>query len=65
MVLKKLSIEIFIKRKLEQEKPVLTECLSFKTLVTYKKNFNFTLDNHVCCEAPFVRYNLIAKSVQS
>ena len=37
MVLKKLSIEIFIKRKPEQEKPVLTECLSFKTLVTYKK----------------------------
>ena len=33
--------------------------LSFKTLVTYKRIFNFTLDNCVRYEAAFVGHNLI------
>ena len=35
MVLNKLSIKIFIKKKPEQKRPVLTECLSFKMSVNY------------------------------
>ena len=33
--------------------------LSFKSLVTYEKNFNFTPDNCVRCEAAFVGHNII------
>ena len=38
-------------KKNQSRKPVLTECLSFKMSVTYKKKKNFTPDNRVSCEA--------------
>ena len=42
------------KEKPEQKRPML---LSYMASVTYKKLFNFTLDNRVRYEAAFVGHN--------
>ena len=56
----KLTIKMFTTRKTRAGKAYVYQMLlSFKRSVTYKKNFNFTPDNCVYCEAAFVGHSSI------
>ena len=58
MVLNRLSAEYSRKEKPEQE-ACAYRMLEFQDVGNLQKKINFTPDNRVSCEAPFVRHNSI------